>query len=63
MFQINCEYVTVSFKYETFNGGRWIFQVVKPVRQDCVFGVMDDFGNFQEVLWGRAILRAPGAWW
>ena len=41
----------------------WEFQTISPVRMDAVEGIMDDLGNFQEVLRGRVILRAPGAWW
>ena len=41
----------------------WQVQVVAPCRMDAVEGIMDDFGTFQEVLRGRVILRAPGAWW
>ena len=41
----------------------WFFQVVAPFRDNEVAGIMDDFGNFQEVLRGVALLRHPGGWW
>lgn len=63
-FHVGLENGTVRMVSEAvFGNNRWWVQVISPIRLDAVHGIMDDQGNWQEILRGRVIMRQPGAWW